>query len=254
MTLGVIASALFLLETGQMPFKDSAMAQAAETAPFRVAANRSEVNRYLQTLKTNTNQFQRAEAAKQLGILKDAYALDQLHLSLLSDISQQVRINAANAIARINKPTSVDKLMAAIVPNKGKADVQLAIIRAIGDMRQHSLHTVPKLVFFLKSPSPFVREATVEALWKIRPKDPRVVRVLNQLLAQEQEVVVKLTLAHVIADFKSPESVPVLIKVIKRTDENVDVKGLAQEALDKLAAMGITSAESAHVVSGGGGH
>lgn len=254
MTLGVIASALFLIETGQMAFSAPASAHSQQAASFQVAANRSEVNKYLQTLKTNTNQFQRAEAAKQLGILKDPVALDQLHKSLLSDTSVQVRVNSANAIARINKPASVDKLMAAIGPNKGKADVQLAIIRAVGDMRQHSLHVVPKLVFFLKSPSPFAREATVEALWKIRPKDPRVVHVLNQLLAQEDEVVVKLTLTHVIADFGSPESVPVLIKIIKRTDEHVDVKGLAQEALDKLAAMGITSADNAHVVSGSGGH
>lgn len=243
-TLGVIATALILTGTGQLVYlPESAPAHAAENAG---------VATHLKELKTNPSQWTRAEAARQLGILRSKSALSQLHSSLIKDISKQVRINSANAIARINEKSSVPKLMEAIKLNSGKTDVQLAIIRAVGDMRNHSLETVPTLVRFLRSPNQFVREATVEALWKIRPKDPRVIHVLNTLMEEEDSLVVKLTLANVIADFKDPSTGPVLVKVLKRTDEHVDVRGLAQESLDKLVAMGVVPASMAHVASMGG--
>lgn len=246
-TLGVMAAALLLLETGQLVYQPV-------LAPVQ-AASKAEVSKYLKQLQTNPSQWVRAEAARQLGILREASVLPQLHKSLLQDISKQVRINSANAIALINKKSSVPQLMASIKPNNGKTDVQLAIIRALGDMRSHSLSEVPTLVRFLKSPNQFVREATVEALWKIRPKDPRVINVLNKLLEEERELVVKLTLANVIADFKNPQTAEVLVKVLKRTDENVDVRALAQESLDKLVAAGVVPASMAHVASKGGkGH
>lgn len=238
-TLGVIATALFLSGTGQMAFT------AWQAPAYAAPAMNAQVQQNLKELRTNTNPFLRTNAAQQLGIILAAphpvvpEVLDQLHKTLISDTNMLVRIAAANAIARINQKSSVDKLMAAIPTNRGKADVQLAIIRALGDMRQNSLSTVPTLVRFLRSPNEFVREQTVDALWKIRPKDPRVARALNQLLAQEEELVVKLTLTIVIADFRSAESIPVLQKIVKNTDERLEVKALAQEALDKLAAMGI---------------
>ncbi|PKL76171.1 MAG: hypothetical protein CVV27_11615 [Candidatus Melainabacteria bacterium HGW-Melainabacteria-1] len=145
-------------------------------------------------------------------------------------------------MARINRKSSINKLLQAIPANRGRTDAQIAIIRALGDMKDNALETVPVLVRFLKSPSPFVREATVEALWKIRPSDPRVVVVLNHLLATEAELPVKLTLTSVIADFRSQDSIPILQKITKRAQENVDVKNLAQDALDELEAMGIETA------------
>ena len=71
MTLGVIASALFLTETGQMPYMDfSTEAQASQTS-FQLAAVKPAVSNYLRELATNRLPAVRADAAKQLGILKD---------------------------------------------------------------------------------------------------------------------------------------------------------------------------------------
>ncbi|HEY9840019.1 MAG: HEAT repeat domain-containing protein [Candidatus Sericytochromatia bacterium] len=221
--------------------------QALQPAAYAAgqAAMDSQVRKFFQILQQERNPFARANAAQQLGILLAAphpvipEVLTQLHATLLGDTNNQVRIMAANAIARINQKPSVMKLMKAISPNRGRTDVQLAIIRALGDMRQNSLETVPTLVRFLRSPNQYVREATVDALWKIRPKDPRVVQVLNQLLAEEEELVVMLTLTIVIADFKSSGSIPVLKRIVNDASANLDVKAHAQEALEKLAAAGI---------------
>lgn len=231
-----------------MPFvvQPAAAATAAKPSAKPVARAMSpEVKKNLATLRSDVNQYHRANAAQQLGILLAAphplvpEVLDQLHKTLVTDIDDQVRVLAANAIARISQQSSVDKLVNSITVNRGKADVQLAIIRALGDMRQKSLKTVPILVHFLRSPDQFVREQTVDALWKIRPKDPRVAHALNMLLAEEEELTVKLTLTIDIADFKSPESIPILQKIVQNTGEQLDVKAHAQQALEKLAAWGI---------------
>lgn len=259
-TLGVIAAALFLNGTGQMPFAQAAAPAKPAAKPVAKPAMDPSVRQYLQTLRTDTNQNKRSNAAQQLGILLAAphpvvpEVLDQLHKTLVTDISPQVRVLAANAIARINQASSVDKLLNSITTNHGKADVQLAIIRAIGDMREKSLKTVPILVRFLRSPDQFVREQTVDALWKIRPKDPRVARALNELLAQEDELVVKLTLTIDIADFKSPESIPILQKIVKNTSEQLDVKAHAQTSLEKLAAWGIKAPPPRKPASPAPGH
>lgn len=261
-TLGVIASALFLLGTGQKPFVPPAAAAQAAAKPAAKPAAKAvmspAVKNYLKQLREDRNPYARANAAKQLGVLLVAptplvpEVLEQLHQTLISDTSTQVRIMAANAIARINQPSSVDRLMKAIQVNRGRTDAQLAIIRALGDLRKASLGTVPVLVRFLHSPSPYVREATVEALWKIRPSDPRVAHVLNQLLAEEEELVVKLTLTNVIADFKSKESVPILQKIVKNAGEHVDVKALAYGSLEKLAEWGLAPPPTVSTAPGGG--
>lgn len=231
-TLGVFTAALFCYGTGQLVFEPlPAQAQVKkETRP-------QEIKRFLKALQTERNEWERARAATWLGVLEADEALEQLHKSLTSDVSNQVRINAANAIARINKKSSIKKLVAAIPDNRGRTDVQLSIIRALGDMKTNAAEAIPVLVRFLRSPSPYVREATVEALWKIR--DPRVVDVLNRLLEHEKELVVKLTLTSVIADFRSPDSVTILENITKRANEHVDVKTNARDALDKLAQMGL---------------
>lgn len=231
-TLGVFTAALFCYGTGQLVF-ETLPAQAQVKKETRA----QEIQRFLKALQTERNEWERARAATWLGVLEADEALEQLHKSLTSDVSNQVRINASNAIARINKKASVKKLVAAIPDNRGRTDVQLAIIRALGDMKEHSVDAIPVLVRFLRTPSPYVREATVEALWKIR--DPRVTDVLNRLLEQEQELVVKLTLTSVIADFRSPESVAILERITKRANEHVDVKANARDALEKLAQMGL---------------
>lgn len=228
-TLGVFTAALFCYGTGQLVF-NSLPAQAQESKA-------EEVRYFLNNLKTERNEWERAHAATWLGILGAEETLEQLHKSLVADVSNQVRINAANAIARINKKSSVKKLLAAIPTNRGRTDVQLSIIRALGDMKSNATEAVPVLIRFLRTPSPYVREATVEALWKIR--DPRVIEVLNRLLEQEQELVVKMTLTSVIADFRSPDSIPILEAVSQRANENVDVKANARDALEKMAQMGL---------------
>lgn len=231
-TLGVFTAALFCYGTGQLVF-ETLPAQAQVKKETRL----QEIKRFLTALQTERNEWERARAATWLGVLEADEALEQLHKSLTSDVSNQVRINASNAIARINKKASVKKLVAAIPDNRGRTDVQLSIIRALGDMKTNASEAIPVLVRFLRSPSPYVREATVEALWKIR--DPRVVGVLNRLLEQEKELVVKLTLTSVIADFRSPDSVTILENIVKRANEHVDVKTNARDALDKLAQMGL---------------
>lgn len=237
-TLGVFTTALMTLSgvhAGQSVhfFSQPAFAQSKTDKQ----KTRAEALKFLKVLKTERNQWERAQAAKWLGILADPIALDQLHASLVSDTSPQVRINSANAIARINQKSSVKKLLQAIAPNRGKTDVQLSIIRALGNMRKNSLEVVPVMVNFLKSPSPHVREATVEALWKIG--DLRVAPILNKLMEKEEDLSVKMTLAKVLPDFKNPASLAVLEKVAARTNENLDVKALARDAVDKMLEMGI---------------
>lgn len=199
-----------------------------------------EQQRYLlQQLVTNKSPYDRAKAARELGLLMDSKALTRLHDSLLNDTSTQVRISAANAIARINNKASVKRLLAALTVNRGRTDVQLAIIRALGDMKENSREQVPVIVRFLRSPNPLVREATIDALWKIR--DYSVSKYLVRLLKVESETTVKLTLVRIIPDFKDPNAIPVLLEVLKRKEENADVKALAEDALVKFEQMGITA-------------
>ncbi len=204
---------------------------------FEKVPQQQKLNSYLNDLRTNRNPNVRARAASYLGVLKNPKALDALHSSLVSDVSEQVRINSANAIARINSKPSAKKLLQAIGSNRGKTDVQIAIIRALGDMRSNTKEFVPVIMRFLRSPSPYVREAVVEALWKIQ--DPRSVKVMNALIDREKELVVKLTLMRYIADFKSPESIPLLRKRARDPKEHLDVRSLARDAIDKLEAMGL---------------
>lgn len=193
----------------------------------------------IQQMVTNKNPYDRALAARELGILRDPKALTRLHDSLLNDTSTQVRISCANAIARINNKASVKRLLAALPVNRGRTDAQLAIIRALGDMKENSREQVPVIVRFLRSPNPFVREATVDALWKIR--DYSVSKYLVRLLKIEQETTVKLTLVRLIPDFKDGSAIPVLKDLLKRKEEHADVKALAEDALIKLEEMGITA-------------
>ena len=252
-TLGVLAAALFLNGTGQTVVTGlipSAFAQDMQN-------KEQEMRRYIKVLQTERVPGERGQAAKLLGMIGDARALDALHKSLISDTNTDVRRASANAIARINKKSSVSLLLDAIKLNRGRTDVQLAIIQALGDMGDNSRDIVPVLVSFLRSPSPFVREATVEALWKItaiipsdKSKDSRayselatqrgkVSHVLNALLSSEDEINVKLTLVSKLADFRDPASIPVLKKVSESSKEHVDVRSLARDALEKLDAMGV---------------
>lgn len=192
---------------------------------------------YVNDLKTNRNPNIRARAASYLGVLKDPAALPSLHQSLISDIDEQVRMNAANAIARINQKASAKKLLQAIRANRSKTDVQIAIIRALGNMPDHSREYLSVITNFLRSPNPYIRETVVEALWHIR--DPRSVRVMNLLIEREKELVVRLSLMKYIADFKSPASIPLLKKVAANSKEHLDVRSLARDAIDKLEAMGL---------------
>lgn len=224
-TLGVLATALFLLGAEQIVYVAPAQAKTTDAEDY---------DRFIKVLTTERNQWGRASAAKELGLLKDPRALEQLHKSLLTDISTQVRINSAYAIARINKKPSVKKLLAAIPANRGKTDVQLAIIQAIGHMKENAREEVPVLVRFLRSPSPYVREATLEALWNIREPRDKIAKIYNRLLETEGELVVKLTLVSHIADFRDPDSIPILERIVAKNNEHVDVKVGARDALDKL--------------------
>lgn len=229
-TLGVLTAALIIYGPGQ--FVHISLSAEAKT-PYKTM----NAKQYLYVLTHERNSSERAQAATQLGILGDAAALEQLHKSLLSDTQLQVRINSANAIARINKKPSVKKLLQALSVNRGKTDVQLAIIRAIGNMGSNSKEYTPVVMRFLKSPNPYVREVTVEALVNIQ--DSRALPVLNKLLEIEQELVVKLTLTKLIVNFKSASSIPILEKIALRPKEHMDVKALARDSLDKLAEMGV---------------
>jgi HEAT repeat protein len=201
------------------------------------AAQKAEVQYLLKELTTNRNEFARARAATELGIIGATGALEQLHKSLVTDLSTQVRMTSASAIARINQKSSGKRLLQALVINRGRTDAQIAIVRAIGDMKSNSRDLVPAVLQILRSPSPFLREAAVEALWKI--DDKSVSKYLIRLLKTEDDLMVQLTLCNVIADFKDPASIPLLEKITKTADRHVDVRNLAQEALDKLDAMGI---------------
>jgi len=229
-TLGVLTTALIIYGPGQ--FVHGTLPAEAKTPYKNMSAQQ-----YLKVLKTERNGWERARAATQLGILGDPIALEQLHKSLLSDLQPQVRINSANAIARINQRASAKKLLQAIPVNRGKTDVQLAIIRALGDMGPNSKEFTPVIMRFLKSPNPYVREVTVESLINIQ--DPRALPVLNKLLEIEEELVVKLTLTKLIVKFKSPSSIPILEKIAARPKEHMDVKALARDSLDKLAEMNV---------------
>ena len=223
--LGVIVAGLFM---GSVPvFSAPSFARDTSRIP-----QQEKLSSYLNDLQTNRNPNVRARAASYLGMLKNPAALPALNKSLTSDINEQVRINAANAIGRINQKASVKQLLQAIRPNRGKTDVQIAIIRSIGDMGDNSKEYVPVISKFLRSPNPYIREAVAEALWKIR--DPRSTKVMNALLKQEKELVVQLSLMKYIADFKSPESIPLLEKIIADPKTHIDVRSLARDALDKL--------------------
>lgn len=228
--LGVIAAGLLF---GALP-PMTAPSYAKDTSRI---PQKQKLDAYLNDLQTNRDPNVRARAASYLGILKDAEALPALHKSLVSDVEEQVRINAANAIARINRKASVKQLLQAIRPNRGKTDVQISIIRALGDMGDNSKEYLTVITNFLRSPSPYIREAVVEALWKIR--DPRSTRIMNGLVEREKELVVRLSLMKYIADFKSPDSIPLLQKVADNPREHVDVRSLARDAIDKLEAMGL---------------
>lgn len=238
-TRGVLVAVLLLSATGQPLFMQApANAQSASSASScQPGKDQAYLKLMLSRLKSERNPWERAKAATNLGIECNPAALGQLHTSLASDTSTQVRINAANAIARINQKASVKKLLQALSGNRGRTDVQIAIIRALGDMRSNSTEVVPIMVRFLRSPSPFVREATIEALAKI--KAPKTAELLIKLLETEAELVVKLTLVDVVGDLKDPRAKPVLEKILKRPGEHADVKALAQDALDKFAEMGI---------------
>ncbi len=229
-TLGVLTTALIIFGPGQ--FLHGTFSAEAKT-PYKTM----NASQYLYVLTHERNGWERARAATQLGILGDPVALEQLHKSLLSDTQPQVRINSANAIARINRKSSSKKLLQALPVNRGKTDVQLAIIRAVGEMGSNSKEYTPVIMRFLKSPNPYVREVTVEALVNIN--DSRAVPVLNKLLEIEEELVVKLTLTKLIVKFKSASSIPILEKIASRQKEHMDVKALARDSLDKLAEMGV---------------
>ncbi|PIQ27062.1 hypothetical protein COW36_14275 [bacterium (Candidatus Blackallbacteria) CG17_big_fil_post_rev_8_21_14_2_50_48_46] len=213
---------------------------SAQAATQTSASSKAEVRKLLYELTTNRNQYARARAATELGIIADPEALEQLHKSLVTDLSTQVRMTSANAIARINHKASGKRLLQALIVNRGRTDAQIAIIRALGDMKENSRDLVPAILQLLRSPSPFIREVAVESLWKIR--DPRASKYLVRLLKTEKELVVKLTLCNVIADFKEPTSIPVLKKISKKADEPADVRTLAKDALEKLEEMGIEAA------------
>lgn len=225
----------------------------AYAAEMTAAQKNALMKKYMKALHTERNQYNRAKAAKELGILGDARALPQLHKTLVTDVSPQVRINSAYAIGRINQKSSVKKLLMALGQQKGiksnQVDVLLAIIQAIGDMGEAvrldrlkgketytiDSHTVSSLRRLLGQPSPFIREAAVESLWKIR--DYSVSKSLIYLLATEAELIVKLTLVQYIADFKDARAIPVLDRLIKDPKEHIDVKAMAQDAKDKLEIM-----------------
>lgn len=257
-TLGVLTAALFLIGTGQAVFTIwTPAAEARNMDQLDLRHKQQEMDHYLEELRSNRVPGQRGQAAKLLGIIGDPKALPQLEKTLISDTNTDVRRAAANAIARINQKSSIPRLLEAISINRGRTDVQLAIIQALGDMGDNSRDIVPVMVKFLRSPSPFVREATVEALWKITAhvtvdqlKDPqayaqmdaqrkKVAHLLNQLLKTEDELVVKLTLTSEIADFRDPETIPILKKIVDKANEHVDVRSLARDALDKLEEMGV---------------
>jgi HEAT repeat protein len=208
-----------------------------QAAPQISAVEKAEVKRLLLVLTTDRNQYVRARAATELGMIADPSALEQLHTSLVKDLSTQVRMNSASAIARVNQKSSAKRLLQALLANRGRTDAQIAIIRALGDMRGNSRDLVPALLQLLRSPSPFIREAAVEALWKIG--DKKVSKYLVKLLKTEEDTMVKMTLCSTIADYKDPNSIPVLEKISKQADQPVDIRALAQEALDKLSEMGV---------------
>lgn len=200
------------------------------------ASEQAEVRFLLTDLRSNRNQYARAKAAKELGLIGATEALEQLHTSLTEDLSTQVRINCAAAIARINQKPSGRRLLRALITNRGRTDVQIAIVTALGDMRQNARDLVPAILQLLRSPSPFIREAAVEALWKIG--DRNVSKYLVKLLKTETEIVVKLTLCTVLPDFRDPAAMPLLQKLARKADEPADVRGQAQEAYDKMEEMG----------------
>lgn len=209
-----------------------------QAAPQRSAAEQAEIRTLLKELRINRNQYVRAKAAKELGLIGATEALEQLHESLITDLSTQVRINSAAAIARINQKSSAKRLLQALVVNRGRTDVQIAIVSALGDMRQNARDLVPAILQLLRSPSPFIREAAVEALWKIG--DRRVSKYLVRLLKNETEIVVKLTLCAVLPDFRDPTAMPILDKLARKADEPADVRGQAREAYEKMEEMGLT--------------
>ena len=212
-----------------------------QAASMSMSQKTNLLNKYMKSLKTERNQYNRAKAAKELGILGDPRALEQLHRSLVTDVSPQVRINSAYAIGRINKKSSVKPLLRSLAKQKGlksnQVDVLLAIIQAVGDMGKNARdkHTISSIKRLMRSPSPFIREAAIESLWKIR--DYSVSPALVYLLATENELIVKLTLTQYIADFKDGNAIPVLERMLKDPKEHIDVKAMAQDALDKLSMM-----------------
>jgi HEAT repeat protein len=211
--------------------------QSAQAATQSSASNLAEVNHFLMELRSNRNHYSRAKAATELGLLGHPAALEQLHISLISDMSEQVRINAVGAIARINQKKSVHRLWNAMLVNRKRTDVQIAIVVAIGDMGKNSTDMVPRILQLLNSPNMFMREAAIDALWKIG--DHRASKYLVRLLKKESEITVKVTLCRILPDFKDPQAMPVLEKLSRNPEEKPDVRALAQEALDKMEEMGL---------------
>lgn len=200
------------------------------------------IDNYISDLSTDRSFQNRGRAAIELGVYGHPKALEALHKSLNHDVSSQVRIAAANAIARINSKDSIPKLILSLKMNniRSRRDVQLAIIRGFGEMGANSKGIVHRIMRLLKSKNAFVREATVEALWKISKEtnDYSVGIYLIRLLKIEKDLSTKLMITSIISDFENPKAFAVLQAMIDNPEEKDRLKELAHEQIKKLEEKG----------------
>ena len=184
-------------------------------------------------LNNKRNVYIRRDAAKALGEIGDATAMEPL-IAALKDPKKDVRDAAVEAIAKIGGDPRAVAAFAEPLKN-GNSIAREEAASSLGKIRHKS--AVEHLIPALKDEDCFVRQSAAASLGKIG--DPSAVEALAQTLKDEDKDV-RQTAAIALGEIGGTTAVEPLLQLLK--DESVIVRYRAAESLGRIGGSGAVDA------------
>lgn len=189
--------------------------------------SKESIEQILQDLKSPDSRI-RQEAARRLGELGDARAVNALIHTLQHDKTESVRFWAAISLSKLKTTRAVDALIAAFLHDRH--DVKWAATRGLIQIK--SPHVVNTLVYVVRhSDDQNARQIAIEALSHC--KEAPVLNLLIHVLQHDNNPDMRRAAASALGQFGVSKAVTTLNNAL-RYESSAEVRLAIVEALEKL--------------------
>jgi len=159
--------------------------------------------------------------------------LSEKHLVDLQSSNQMVKSEAICKIAKKGffnkkiKKKAIPILVKMLQSKKESEDIQLIILKALGDMGKNTKVPISPIIEILRDTNPLIRSQAIESLGKI--KDKKSVPPLLYLLEEEHD---KYPVIWALGEIRDKRAIPALNQLLNSKDKSIQYN--AGKALKKI--------------------